>query len=354
MNTVHVRTLVALAVAAIAQGVASQTPPAVAGTLLFTQPGVQIIGSNGQSRPARQGDVIRTGERLITPINAISQVKLPDGSLVGVRPGSELRMDTPPGIARSEQVLSLISGNVRVVGADIFGGKTNPGGLTLKSGGASIDAGKADLESAVVRREGSVGNAGATKSSDPGSYNRLIAGTGNQRSGTDFRPLVAREVSFVSPDGLRTAALANVSPNLFASGVVRDAGSLALLVPPSAPATSGLSIMSPTTSTLGSPLPGLAVTGTISGAGLLPPPPPGVAPLPTFSPITTSAFPTPTLQTSPLSGPTGTLSPVLAPLPIAPMPMPMVAPRPPLPPPPPIALRPLTCAPNNLGVMICR
>jgi hypothetical protein len=336
MNATHVRTLIALALAAIAQGAASQTPPAqAAGTVLFTQPGVQIIGSNGQSRPARQGDVIRAGERLITPINAISQVKLPDGSLVGVRPGSELKMDTPPGIARSEQVLSLIQGNVRVVGAEVSGGKANPGGLTLKSGGASIEAGKADLESAVVRRDARPSSTGAVNGSDPGSYNRLIAGTGNQRSGTDFRPLVAREVSFVSPDGLRTAALANVSPNLFAYSVVRDAGST---TPPKAPATpaTGMPVVSLTTSTL---------TG-LAAPGALPPPPVGSA-LQTFSPITTTAFPTPIEKNGlrPMSGPVGTFAPM--------GPMPMMRPPPP-PLPPPIALVPLTCVKDSAGNLICR
>jgi len=58
---------------------------APAGTMLFSQTGSQIVDANGVPRPAQRGDVLQHGETLRTPLGGISQVLMPDGSILGVR-----------------------------------------------------------------------------------------------------------------------------------------------------------------------------------------------------------------------------------------------------------------------------
>ena len=53
-------------------------------TLLFAQYVTQIVGEAGDVCPARQGDTLQSGERLLTPAGAISQLVLADGSLIGM------------------------------------------------------------------------------------------------------------------------------------------------------------------------------------------------------------------------------------------------------------------------------
>lgn len=281
------------------------------GTVLFAQEGAQIVSASGAARPARRGDVIQAGEQLTTSANGISQVKLSDGSLVGIRPGSQLRMDAPSSAATSGQSMSLLQGAVRIIGAELMN-RQKPSTVTLQTGQATLQLNGADLESVVVRPVGrnAAGGDGRPepRTGDPGSYNRLIAGTGNLRSGTTVEPLVARQVSFVpagNPVPMQLAAMppapfqdrASTSP----AGPPSSGGKPPLpgASPPGLPSAGpgGVPPLSPMTSTLTAPKPGPA--GLAIGMPL-----PG-GPRPNFSPIATAAFP---------GGPKGPAMPVMAPV----------------------------------------
>jgi hypothetical protein len=227
---------------------------APAGALLFSQEGAQIIDAAGVTRPARQGDVLQTGERLLTPPNGISQVKLPDGSLISVRPGTEMRIDPPPAGAPTQQQIALIHGAVRVIGAELMD-KRKASAISLQTGQSSLQLTGADIESAVVRP----GSQRLQGQGDPGSYNRLQIGAGTLRSGTVLEPLALRQVSFVSLAGFQPINLGSVSPTLFGSGISLAtaplSGSVGGLAPEPASVLSSSTMLSgknfsPTTSTL--------------------------------------------------------------------------------------------------------
>jgi FecR protein len=184
---------------------------APAGTLLFAQPGSEIVGNNGLARPAKRGAILEEGERLRTPVGAISQLLLPDGSLVGMRPGSELKLDFPTNASdKAKQMISLLQGSARVIGSELMDA-TKPSGFTLQSGLATLRLQGADLESAVVKPDASK-TSGAP---DAGSYNRMLIGIGSIGSGTMLEPLAPRQVSFVGAINVAPVVVASISPTLF-------------------------------------------------------------------------------------------------------------------------------------------
>jgi hypothetical protein len=255
---------------------------APAATLLFTQEGTQILDANGVARPAKRGDFIQLGERLRTPPSAISQILLPDGSLVGMRPGSELKLDLPPTPGeQARQRVSLVSGAVRFITSELMHpGK--PSTFTFQSGLATLNLQGADLESAVVRPDGpKVSGAG-----DSGSYTRMLAGTGSIGNGTLVEPLALRQVSFVGGANVAPIVVASVSPTLFAppltllnlSGI--SSSRAAAVIDPGAPTPPVVtSRLAPnlTTSTLTAPL---DLGAARSMAVATPPPPTAPAPGP--------------------------------------------------------------------------
>lgn len=275
--------------AVIAQGV---------GTVLFAQEGAQITSASGAVRPARRGEVMQVGERLTTSANGISQVRLADGSLVGLRPGSQLRMDAPVPAAPSGQSLSLLQGGVRIIGAELMD-RQRSSAVTLQTGQATLQLHGADLESMVLRAAGS-GNSERDgrpepRSAEAGSYNRLTVGSGQLRSGTASEPLVARQVSFVPAGSTAPMQLGSMPPAsnreggpISPVGAPPSGGAKPPLpaASPSAPPSAGpagIPQLGPMTSTLTAPQPGPA--GSMGGM-----PPPG-GPAPTLSPIATGAFP---------------------------------------------------------------
>jgi hypothetical protein len=228
----------ALAGTALSSSAAFSAPAA---TLLFSQPGTQILDENGLPRPAKRGDVLLTGERLVTPPGAISQLRLPDGSLLGIRPDSELKIDLPPqGSDQAQRIVSLRRGTVRVVGAELMDAK-KPSQVTLQAGLATLKLQGADLESALVSPE----SGQKTGSNPAGSYNRLLVGTGSIGNGALVEPLAQRQVSFVGVVNVAPLMLTSVSPTLFTA---RTAVSPTVLAPSGTPvAPTKMTTVAPTT-----------------------------------------------------------------------------------------------------------
>ena len=189
---------------------------APAGTLLFAQPGTQIVGTTGTTRAATKGDLLQSGERLLTPPGAISQVLLPDGSLIGMRPESEVRIDlAPAGSDTKPPVVSLVNGTARVISADLLDAKKVPN-FTLQSGNATVKLKSADMESTVVKaNDKSPSTDGA-----PGSYQRLLVGSGSVSNANVATALAPRQVSYVGAANTEPVTLAAVPPKLFAPGRV--------------------------------------------------------------------------------------------------------------------------------------
>jgi hypothetical protein len=186
---------------------------ATGATVLFSQKGAQIFDERGMPRRAIQGDVLETGERLVTPPGAITQIKLPDGSIIGLRPGTEVKIEIPPGAQdRNQRVVFLSQGAARVIGAELMD-RNKRSAFTLNTGSATVRLQGADMESAVVKPDAAK-TPGAT---DPGSYNRLLIGTGSIGTGIAAeQALTPRQVSFVGTGERATpVVVGSVSPTLF-------------------------------------------------------------------------------------------------------------------------------------------
>lgn len=240
---------------------------APAGTVLFTQPGSQIVDANGVPRPAQRGDVLQHGDKLQTPAGGISQVRMLDGSILGVRPATELRFDPPAGNVPT--VVSLLQGSVRVIASELMDNK-RPSAMTLMSGQATLQLKGADVETTVVNDK----QPGQT---DPGSYSRLITGNASIAKGALVEPLNPRQVSFVGSANLAPVTLTSVSPELFGSKLaLPTTGTLdtskttsTILQPPTIGSKVVAPLPSPTLTTSLSTLPKTTLV-----LAPLPPPPP--------------------------------------------------------------------------------
>jgi hypothetical protein len=87
-----------------------------AAQVIFTNDKLTVIDAKGVERKVKQGDFIQPGERVVTPPGVIGQIRLPDGTLLGARPGTDLKLENILK-ALGKNVLVLNEGNVRVINA---------------------------------------------------------------------------------------------------------------------------------------------------------------------------------------------------------------------------------------------
>jgi hypothetical protein len=158
-------------------------------------------------RAAQRGDVLQHGEKLKTPSGGIAQVLMLDGSILGVRPETELRFDPPVGNAPT--AVSLLQGSVRAIASELMDSK-RPSAMTLMSGQATLRLKGGDVESTVVDEKQRQGV-------DAGSYSRLITGDASIGKGSVVEPLSPRQVSFVGSSALAPVTLTTAAPDVFRS-----------------------------------------------------------------------------------------------------------------------------------------
>lgn len=261
------------------------------GTVLFSRGDVVIVDSSGASRPATRGAIVQDGERLVAPQGAVSQIKLNDGSLIGVRPGTEFRFELPARASdQARHVVSLVQGGLRVINLDQADGKAHrPVLLQTRAGDVTLPGG--DVESFFVPP-----NPRAGERDDGGSYTRLISGAGTVRSGNVEMPLTVRTVAFVPKPEVAPKPTTSFSSTMFVTPVFTTA-----LVVATAPTTTTTS--SPTLATAP-----LSPTTTLSGTTL------STTSLTTTLSPTTSTLTSPTLLTSTSLSSTTPLAPTTAPL----------------------------------------
>ena len=189
---------------------------APAGTVLFAQPGTAILDASGVSRPANRGDLLQPGERIVTTATGISQVTLPDGSLIGVRPGSELKFELPAQASdQARQVVSLVQGAMRVIGSELMDAN-RLSAMSFRSGNSVLQMRSADLETAVVP---SGASQASSKGAGEGSYTRLLTGTASVGTAQTVTALAPRQVSYVAPTALVPVTLTTAPSTLFTSSL---------------------------------------------------------------------------------------------------------------------------------------
>jgi hypothetical protein len=121
---------------------AAFAPPlfaASAGKIDFTTPGVNVVGPNGQSRPAAKGAELQTGEVIDTGAGR-AQLRFTDGGMVSLAPQTQFRLESygydKDDSNKNSIVMNLLKGGLRTITGLI--GKTNRQGYKLQTTTATV------------------------------------------------------------------------------------------------------------------------------------------------------------------------------------------------------------------------
>jgi len=297
-----------------------------AAQVIFTNDKLTIIDAKGVERVAKQGDFIQPGERLITPPGVIGQIRLPDGTLLGARPGTDLKLESIVG-ALGKNILVLNEGNVRVVNVEPpKGPKPMPMDVVSPISTLQITAG--DGEAIHVKP-------GSKPGVEPGTYNRLQFGTAIVRNDKGELPLQLLQPIFAPKLGVPLTSIAFLPISLVKIEPIftNSLSSTTLISPTLLPKLTTISLN--TMTTLSSPT---LTYPTLSGTSL------------NTTTLASAALPSPTgtLGTAPTVGTsTPTISPTLTPIYMTINPTILataaIKPPPPPPPPPPKVITCKTC-----------
>ena len=227
-----------------------------AAQVIFTNDKLTIIDAKGVERVAKQGDFIQPGERLITPPGVIGQIRLPDGTLLGARPGTDLKLESIVG-ALGKNILVLNEGNVRVVNVESpKGPKPMPMDVVSPISTLQITAG--DGEAIHVKP-------GSKPGVEPGTYNRLQFGTAIVRNDKGELPLQLLQPIFAPKLGVPLTSIAFLPISLVKiEPIFTNSLSSTTLISPtlSTSLVGDLKTISPTNSQL-------LASSTLAGANLL-------------------------------------------------------------------------------------
>lgn len=197
MNRHTTKPVLIAAAVALAIG-SSSAAAAVIGQVLFAKGEVQIVGSDGSTRPAKRGEPVEDGERIVTGPGALGQVKMRDGGYVGVRPNSRMRFATAPA-AGAPRVIELDDGNVRVLNVKLSE-NSNPLPVMLKTPQGQVEVNDADTLAAIVPGTGTGGG--------KQTLFRLDRGTGTASDGKGVTRTIRRGEALSVKPGL-VAVVAN-------------------------------------------------------------------------------------------------------------------------------------------------
>ena len=167
--------------------------------VLFSSGSLTVIDAGGNQRTAKQGDMLRTGDRLVTPPGVLAQIKLPDGALVSARPESELRLERM-GANAERTVLHLNQGNVRVLNVDAPTGVV-PRPVEVVTPTSTLQLTRGDGESILVKPGGRA---------EPGTYNRVQVGEAVVRTPAGNLPLQTQQAAFASRPEASPAVIAEL------------------------------------------------------------------------------------------------------------------------------------------------
>jgi len=143
-----------------------------AGVFLFVFGKVQIVNQQGQSTEAAKGMSINAGDTIVAAANGKAQIKMQDGGFMGIRPNTELQIETfitPGENKNARSVMSLIKGTFRTISGAIAG--ENPDQVLVKTPVATIGIRGTDHEPAFIPANDPV--YGSIK---PGLYDKVNLG----------------------------------------------------------------------------------------------------------------------------------------------------------------------------------
>jgi hypothetical protein len=198
------------------------------GKVIFQSGGATIVDAAGKQRPANKGDLIMPGERLVTGGNALTQVKMRDGSFVGLRPGTDLKFQEMRLAGKDAgQDVALASGSIRVL--NLPGeGALKPVPVNVQAGDARIVLRGADMESSVKR----------DRTTGVETITRLNHGVGTLSNGVKTLDLPVNGVSSATKERIVDAPITALPPVDLRP--LADAGSLKTVLPASLGNQTGL------------------------------------------------------------------------------------------------------------------
>lgn len=172
------------------------------GKVIFQSGGAFIVDAAGKQRAANKGDLILPGERLVTGANTLTQVKMRDGSFVGLRPGTDLKFQEMRLTGKDAgQDVALNSGSIRVLNLP-GDGAVKPLPVNVQAGDARIVMRGADLESAVKR----------DLTTGPETFTRLNQGTGILSNGIKTLDLAVNGVNSATKARIIDAPISALPP----------------------------------------------------------------------------------------------------------------------------------------------
>lgn len=195
------------------------------GKVIFQSGGAFIVDAAGKQRAANKGDLILPGERLVTGANTLTQVKMRDGSFVGLRPGTDLKFQEMRLTGKDAgQDVALNSGSIRVLNLP-GDGAVKPLPVNVQAGDARIVMKGADLESAVKR----------DLTTGPETFTRLNQGTGILSNGIKTLDLAVNGVNSATKMRITDAPISALPPvgvrTLSDATPVKDIGVAPIQVP---------------------------------------------------------------------------------------------------------------------------
>ncbi|MBX9965055.1 MAG: FecR domain-containing protein [Burkholderiales bacterium] len=198
------------------------------GKVIFQSGGAMIVDAAGKQRPASKGDLIMPGERLVTGDNALTQVKMRDGSFVGLRPGTDLKFQEMRLAGKDAgQDVALTSGSIRVLNLP-GDGTLKPVPVNVQAGDARIVLRGADMESSVKR----------DRAAGVETITRLNHGVGTLSNGLKTLDLPVNGVSSATKERIVDAPITALPP--IDLRPLANAGSLKTVLPASLSTQGGL------------------------------------------------------------------------------------------------------------------
>lgn len=168
----------------------------VAGRVQFVAGDVRIIDDKGVQRPMRKGQDVNEGDTVLSGPEGSAQVKMIDGAIVAVRPGTELKVIDyvfdEKDSSKESASFSLIKGGLRAITGLI--GKVNKDRYKLHTPTATIGIRGTDHEPAVVLPGQNDQLAGAP----PGTYDKVNVGATALTTEAGTTIVAANQVGFAA------------------------------------------------------------------------------------------------------------------------------------------------------------
>jgi hypothetical protein len=200
----------------LAGGAAAQATPAkkaadgtapIAGKVVFAEGSASLVSGKGSPRPAKAGERVFEGDRLLTGDNGEIHVAMEDGGLLALRPETEVKVERFRARGKVDDIslIGLAKGALRSVTGWI--GKVNPRGVEIRAPQATIGIRGTDHETVVVP----VGS----KKAEPGTYDKVNAGGTTLATQAGAVDIGAGQAAHAAPGGRSAPRLLEAVPAVF-------------------------------------------------------------------------------------------------------------------------------------------